>query len=247
MNKVFPNKQSSKTLPRELNTIIQIGQSIIAKSFDYDHVIQAISNGLSDLLQIETAAIYILENEKELWLGATTPPLDPAMPDTLRWANLFDHPHINQAVVQLSPVVVYDVYNEPLSPAELMVVKLRNLRSLIFLPFEQNGKAIGVLILGTCNSSRKFSEHEVKLAQTVAKQLSIAIQNARLHKDLMGYKENLERLVVERTFELESVNEELKSINEELHQKNSIILQQKEELETTLTNLKTVQFKLFQA
>jgi len=42
------------------------------------------------------------------------------------------------------------------------------------------------------------------------------------------------------------MNEKLKSMNEELSLKNSLILNQKEELETTLQNLKTMQLKLIE-
>ncbi|HBI80530.1 MAG TPA: hypothetical protein DDY04_00915 [Bacteroidales bacterium] len=245
MVKVSFDKYSKKRLRRELNTIIQIGYGIIS-TLDYDKVLQTISNGMADLLKIESSAIYILEDEQEIWLGATTPPLDPNMPDGLRRANLNDHPHIKQAILQQKPVVLEDSKNVELSDAEQMVVNLRKLRSIIYLPFIQTDKAIGLLILGTCKHTRKFNQHEVVLAQTVANQLAVAIQNARLHRDLISYKENLEQLVLERTYELEAANEELKSMNEELSLKNSLILKQKEELETTLQNLKTMQLKLIE-
>lgn len=243
---VNPDKYKKKRVLNELNTIIEIGHSIIS-SFDYDSVLQTISDGMSRLLQIESAAIYILENEQELWLGATTPPLNPDMPEALRKAWLEDHPHVKRAINGLKPVVLDDTLTADLSPAESMVVKLRNLRSLLYLPFVQQNEAIGVLILGTCKRSRKFTNHEVALAQTVANQLAIAIQNARLHSNILNYKNNLEKLVVERTCELKAANEELKSINEELNKKNELISKQKSELEDALHNLKTVQMKLFEA
>lgn len=231
---------------RELNVIIQIGQSIIS-SFDYDHVLQTISNGMSELLQIETSAIYTLEEGQKLWLGATTPPLPPGMPDELREAKLENHPHINKAITTQKPVLIPDTTTAQLSPEESMIVTLRNLRSLLFLPFVQEKSVLGVLILGTCSQTRTFGEHDVEVGQTVANQLAIAIQNSRLHKDLNSYKDNLEKLVVERTHELEAANEELKAMNEELHEKNKLVIQQKEELEAILQNLKSMQLKLFEA
>ncbi len=182
----------------ELSIIIRISQSII-KSFDYDHVLQVISNGMSELLDIESAAIYILENEQQLRLGATTPPLNPNMPESLRMAQLSDHPHIYLSLSQLKPIVIEDTLNASLSPSEKVVVELRNLRTLVFLPFVQEGKALGALILGTCNRIRTFTSHELELGQTVANQLATAIQNARLHRDLNDYKNNLEQLVKVRT------------------------------------------------
>ncbi len=191
-------KYKKKKLLNELNTIIKIGHSIIS-SFDCDSVLQTISDGMSRLLQIESSAFYILENEQKLWLRATTPPLSPDMPEALRKAGLEDHPHIKKSISELKPVVLDDTLTADLSPAEAMVVKHRNLRSLLYLPFVQQNEAIGVLMLGTCNRSRKFTTHEVALAQTVANQLAIAIQNARLHNNILNYRNNLEKLVVDCT------------------------------------------------
>ncbi len=63
------------------------------------------------------------------------------------------------------------------------------------------------------------------MGQTIANQLSVAIQNSQLHKDLKKYTSNLERLVEKRTHELKAANEELRAINEQLQNKNNLIIQ----------------------
>ena len=231
---------------REINIIFKIGQSIIG-TLDFENVLQIISDGMSELLEIETAAIYLLENDTDIILGATTPPLDPNFPDSLRIAQIKDHPHIQKAILTHQPVFLPDTKTAQLSPAEKNVVDMRQLRSLHYFPFVQEDNVLGVLILGTCNNSRTFNDHEIKLGQNVANQLSIAIQNSRLHADLKNHKENLELLIAERTQELKTVNEELRSMNDELHKKNEIVIKQKEEIETTLKHLKSVQVKLIQS
>lgn len=247
MEKPFSIIDTSNTQNiRDLNIILSISQGIIS-TLDYEEVLQIISNGISELLEIETAAIYMLENEKELILAATTPPLDPNIPDSVRRAALKDHPNIQKAILGRKSILLPDTKTAKLSPAEKSVVELRQLRSLLYLPFIQQEKVLGVLILGTCNKSKKFSDHEIEIVQMLANQLSVAIQNSRFHVDLKNYKENLEKLVAERTYELNATNEELKSTNEELHEKNKIVMQQKEELQATLNNLKSMKAKLIQS
>lgn len=231
---------------RELSIIIKISQSIIS-TLDYQEVLQIISDGMAELLDIESAAIYILENENDLLLSATTPALDPQLSYNLRKALLTDHPHIQQAILTQESVKIIDTKATKLSAAEKGIIEFRNLRSLLYFPFVKENIVLGVLILGTCNKSRVYSNHEIELGQTVANQLSIAIQNTRFHADLANYKRNLEELVAERTRKLETANKALRSLNEELQEKNEIVLLQKEELEATLNNLKTVQVKLFQS
>jgi|WetSurMetagenome_2_1015567.scaffolds.fasta_scaffold11367_3 signal transduction histidine kinase len=247
MNKpAAPVKSSSRQSLRELNLIIKISRNIIG-TLDYEKVLQIISDGMSELLDIESAAMYILVNDDELLLGATTPPLDPQMPEELRRAFVRDHPHIKKAIIKRKPVLLADTKTSPLSPAERAVAEMRRLRSLIYFPFVQEDRVLGVLILGTCNKSRTFTRHETDLGQTVANQLSVAIQNTRLHADLKDNNDNLERLVEQRTKELETANRVLKEMNLELIEKSHLVLQHKEELETNLNYLKSVQLKLIQS
>ncbi len=231
---------------RQLNILINISQSLIS-TLDYEKVLQIISDGMSELLEIETAAIYLLENENDLMMGAATPPLDPNMPQELRKALVDDHPHIKLAIQERKPQIIPDTTNAVLSGPESVVVQMRNLRSLIYLPFIHENIVLGVLILGTCNKSRVYSEEEINFGQTVANQLSISIQNTLLHADLNNYKDHLELLVKEKTRDLDSAIEELRTKNEELSEKHAIIENQNIELKTTLNFLHETQTKLIQA
>jgi len=202
---------------------------------------------MSELLDIDSAAMYMLVNDRDLHLGATSPALDTDVPSELRKALLSDHPHIQKAIIKRKPVLLNDTMKAHLTPAEKTVVESRKLRSLIYFPFVQEDRVLGVLILGNRNKSRKFTTHQRDLGQTVANQLSVAIQNTRLHADLKNNNENLERLVKQRTKELEKTNRVLRDMNLELIDKSHTVLKQKEELEASLENLKSVQLKLIQA
>jgi PAS domain S-box-containing protein len=62
--------------------------------------------------------------------------------------------------------------------------------------------------------------------------------------ELKLYRTQLEQMVVEKTNDLLSLNEELRAINDELQTKNEIISSQKNELEKTLVHLQETQKKL---
>lgn len=252
-NFFIKNRNDNSQNFRELSIITKISQSII-KTLDYEEILQIISNGMSELLEIEKAAIYVLEDETKLYLRAATPPLDPKLPDIFRRANLPDHPHIETAISTRKPLFVSDAQTEILSQAEENIIKLSKARSLLYLPFIKGEKALGILILTACEESKNYSKRQIELGQTVANQLSVAIQNSQLHNDLLKQNENLELLVAERTYELEAANEELRAANKELHFKNELILEQnkivqeqKEEIEKTLRNLQATQNQLIQS
>ena len=241
MNRSIPSKRF-----RELNILIRIGQKII-NTLDFENVLQIISDGMSELLEIESAALYTIENNNELLLGATTPPLPPDLPYDFRKALIADHPHISNAITHRKHYVIADTKRAKLSPEEKKVIEMRGLRTLLFYPFILKKEVVGVLILGTCHDSRKFTTHEVKLGQTIANQFAVAIQNAKLHKDLKSHRDNLEMLVYEKTKDLNTAIEELQAANEELFEKNEIINNQNSELKATLQHLKETQSHLLQS
>jgi signal transduction histidine kinase/ActR/RegA family two-component response regulator len=180
----------------EQDLLLEVSQAVSA-TLDLGAVVQIIADGTARLLGVETTAVYLLEGER-LYLEATTPPLDPSMPETLRWARREDHPHIGSVLATEQPLVLADAPRADLSPAERAVVELRQLRSLLFLPFCHAGKPIGVLILGTVSDQRTFGAHDIDLCRTLTNELAIGIQNARLHSGLKAYAAELEARIQEQ-------------------------------------------------
>ena len=72
-------------------------------------------------------------------------------------------------------------------------------------------------------------------------------EKKQIELELEQHRINLEGLVQERTDELECAIEELKAINEDVYEKNLMINEQNQELQTALHNLKEAQTQLLQA
>ncbi len=62
------------------------------------------------------------------------------------------------------------------------------IRSVMCAPLwtQQDNKAFGVIQLDTQDRSKKFTQEDLKLLMAVASQASIALENARLHEDLLA-------------------------------------------------------------
>ena len=144
-------------------------------------LLQKIAEDTGHLAGMVSAAIYFLRDDT-LHLEATSPALPPGMPEELRRAPLSDHPYIQRALSTTSPVIVPDTRSADLTPAEMVAIELRNLRSLLFLPLGYQGNAIGVLIVGSVGETHHFSDDEVSVYQALATQASLQIQETRLHE-----------------------------------------------------------------
>lgn len=79
-------------------------------------------------------------------------------------------------------------------------------------PMIKGYKCLGVLSVFT-RTDNKPSERGLKLIETVAPQIALAIENAQLYGEKVNYAATLEELVKERTAELENKISEIKRIN----------------------------------
>lgn len=179
-NSGTPKELTTRITASELSTLLKVSSSL-ASTLELSKVLQIAIESVADLLRIGTGAIYTLENET-LLLGATTPPLPPQFPDEFRFARLDDHPHIKQAVVNKTPVYLHDARIDTLSPAERIIVNTRHLVSILYFPLLLKNEAIGVFIVGTTDSPRRFSPSEIDLSYMLSFQVSLAIANAKLYQ-----------------------------------------------------------------
>ena len=149
------------------------------------------------LIGLDTAAVYLLE-DRSLHLWATTPPLPPEFPDALRIASLADHPHIQKTITSKEPIFISDFLEANLTPAELSVVEQRNLRTLLFVPFVVDNKAIGVFIVGSIGEPSLVSDAAIDLSRTLANLAALTVQNAQLYKESQKNAVQLQQMLTDR-------------------------------------------------
>jgi HD-GYP domain-containing protein (c-di-GMP phosphodiesterase class II) len=166
---------------KELSTLLKVG-SALASTLELSEVLQVAIESATELVRLDTGAIYILENET-LYLSATTPPLVPQFRDELRLAQINEHPHIKEAVSTKIPVYLNDARTAPLSPAERVVADSRQLVSILYFPLLLKEKAIGAFIVGSTSKIRQFTQKEIDLCTTLSFQVSLAVANAQLYKN----------------------------------------------------------------
>ena len=173
-------KIAKQVSPKELSTLLKVSSSL-ASTLDLAEVLQIAIESVINLLELDTGAIYTLE-KKTLYLGATTPPLPPQMPEDLRHSNLDDHPHIKKSVTTKTPVHLNDARTERLSPAEQIVVDSRHLISILYFPLVLKKDIIGIFIVGTTNKPRHFTNDEMDMCRIMAYEVSLALANAQLYR-----------------------------------------------------------------
>lgn len=196
-----PSQPSGAPVPtevgREQALFLQVAR-VLADTLDLEASLQAIADTGAELIGAETGAVYLVEPNQRVYLGATVPPLSPDMPDALRWASLGGHPHLSEAVSSGETVVLSDTGAVELTPAEREVVEVRGLRTLVYLPLSHEGETVAVLILGSTSGTWDISQRELELCRALADQVTLGVQNALLHARLQEHAARLEEEVAER-------------------------------------------------
>ena len=180
---------------RELATLLRISQEL-ATTLDLAKVLQIIADRVTELTELKSSAIYLLEGEN-LHLWATTPPLPPMFPEELRKAPIIDHPHIHKAITTGLPIFLFDAANADLTAAERAVCELRGLRSILYMPLFVGTQALGALIVTTSEEPKKLTEAEINLFNTFANLAAIGVGNAHLYESQKSDARKLENRVVE--------------------------------------------------
>lgn len=113
-------------------------------------------------------------------------------------------------------ITVKDASKDPRA-AYADLIAAEGLRQFASVPLRSRGKVWGVINIAS-HESRKFSSHDVKLLQSIAGHIAIAIENAKLHQEAQRQDE-LRGELLNEIFSIQE--EERKRIARELHDETS--------------------------
>lgn len=107
-------------------------------------------------------------------------------------------------------VIIDDLAELENLPPLMQQLANQGIRSIARLPIWAQGELIGSLKLAA-NEPHAFTQDDLEIAQELANQIAIAIQQSRLREHLQRYTEQLEQEVHRRTQQLEATNSDLEA------------------------------------
>ncbi|MBI3029963.1 MAG: GAF domain-containing protein [Candidatus Rokubacteria bacterium] len=164
-------------------SLLEIGRAI-SSTLDLEQLLKIVAHKTAAACRADRCSVFYWSED-----GRVDPLMSQfasAVPDSGLWAafkdlkryRVEDVPAFAQAIEQRDAVVIDNVTEIPLVPREW--VEVFQLKSLLVVPLLRHDQVVGALMLDNTYGRRSFEDEQVQLASTIASQITLAIENARL-------------------------------------------------------------------
>ena len=174
----------------------------INSTLDLDQVLQIAVEQMTKIFSVKRSGLVIFDYQQGYGrVVARYPQQDPHHREVQ--IPLTNNPAVEQILKTRQPLPVEDVQSDPLMAPVRELGKLAGIVSTLIVPLVVKDEVIGTIGLDAIGAQRCFSEEEIDLAQTIANQISIALENARL----FGLTDERLTVRVEQLAALQRVND----------------------------------------
>jgi signal transduction histidine kinase/HAMP domain-containing protein len=165
----------------ELRALGEVGQTV-SSSLDIESVLTSIVSHAVQLSQADAGTIYEFDEEAREFVPRANVGIAEALVDALRQSHIrLGESVVGQAAAARAAVQIPDLEHEPDYP--LPFVREAGYRALLAVPLLREDRVVGALVVRRKTAGR-FPSPTVDLLQTFATQSVIAIQNARLYREI---------------------------------------------------------------
>jgi PAS domain S-box-containing protein len=186
-----------------LATVNAIAEAI-SRSLDLEDVMRETLSEVREVFGVEAGAISLLEPDGQLRLGHHQG-ISERLAEQIR--TLKSGEGVAGQVAQMKRPVVVRAHEHPI-PTLIPVLGHEHIETIAGTPLIAESRILGVMILVSM-SLRDYSPDEIELLATIGNQVGVALDNARLHQQVMESKTYLEQVIESSHDGIISVNPDL--------------------------------------
>jgi PAS domain S-box-containing protein len=191
----------------ELQALGEVGQAVNS-TLDLETVLSTIVAKAVQLSATDAGAIYVYDEAREEFELRATHGMDAAMIASIRDQRIRTEERVAQAAAQRAAIQVPDLLNEPYSSPVLNIVIRAGYRAVLVVPLLRPGEIVGILVVRR-KQPGEFPKSTVDLLETFADQSVLAIQNARLFREMKHIEERLQESLARYDLAMRGSNEGL--------------------------------------
>jgi len=195
----------------ELKALGEIGQAV-SSTLDLETVLRTIVARANELAGMDGGAIYEYDEAREEFHLHTTDRLPTELVDALRTSPIRKgEGAIGKLAVTGEPVEIRDIMDEGVYQSRVREILIRTgYRSLLAVPLLREDHLLGGLSVNR-KSAGEFSPEVIDLLKTFATQSALAIQNARLFREIGDKSRQLEVASQHKSEFLANMSHELRT------------------------------------
>jgi PAS domain S-box-containing protein len=156
----------------------------------------------------DAGAIYVFDETRQEFELCAAHGMDAAMIAAIRDQRIRTEERVAQAAAQRAAIQVPDLLNEPYSSAVLNIIIRAGYRAVLVVPLLRPGEIVGILVVRR-KKPGEFPKSTVDLLETFADQSVLAIQNARLFREMKHIEERLQESLARYDLAMRGSNEGL--------------------------------------
>jgi GAF domain-containing protein/anti-sigma regulatory factor (Ser/Thr protein kinase) len=193
----------------ELRALGDVSQAVNS-TLDLQTVLSTIVAKAVQLSATDGGAIYVFDEDTQQFDLSATHGTDEAMIAAIREQGIrTDERIIARATAQRAPVQIPDLLEEPSSPIVDIVIRA-GYRAILVVPLLRPGEIVGTLVVRR-KEPGEFSKSTIDLLETFADQSVLAIQNARLFREIEEKGRELETASKHKSQFLANMSHELRT------------------------------------
>jgi len=193
----------------ELKALGEVSQAV-SSTLDLQEVLLSIVAHAVELSGTESGAIYEFDETAEQFQFRATHRMSKELTRAIREAGVkLGETAVGRAGVSRKAVQVPDILEEPTYPLREIIVR-DGFRALLAVPLVREDKLIGGLVVRR-RAPGQFQKETVDLLQTFATQSALAIQNARLFREIEEKGRELEIASKHKSEFLANMSHELRT------------------------------------
>lgn len=194
---------------RQVAEILREANESLSRTLHLEDVLQNLLEYLLQLVPYDSANVMLLEGDFQLHLVALRGYEHWTDLDATRKLvfDIHEIPSLHELITTRNSVRIDNTYEYP---GWVRVAGTEHVVSWLGIPIITDGQVIGLYSVDKVEPNFFTDEHRL-LAEGLAAQAAVAIQNTRLHDQITRANLELEQRVSDRTAQLEGVNQELEA------------------------------------
>lgn len=201
--------------------------ALLSRSFVFEDIFPSVVRVISALVPCDRICVVVREGEKLVAaLSFAEPPLECFQGKTWRSPG---KTAVEWVMDHKTPRLVRDLTHEQTFADEVCVAR-EGIRATLIMPLLVGGETVGSITVDS-RMPDAYTQDHVAILSGFMEPLASTVRNAQLYEQVVHYSQNLERLVEERTRELQAANSHLAEAS---RHKSNFLTNMSHELRTPL-------------